>query len=264
MIYNQEYDYHFYTPVIKKYFEYHADRFHLISFVMGFGGALLYRILAYNQDKFYWEKAFSLIETLQPNMGPLDWPNHDIGYLPQPNMRDEHGNFVPKNPLQQRRTVVHIGCFQLPSFVKKDATKYRTGPIPIEDIQEIGLKKLLRIFEGYFKKAKDKTVLIRTHDMHCHSKFPRTKTIRIWGKNSVMPNTQYNKIVEVGPVNASNVVNVNIDNLLSTDYIIFEDEYFSLCENLNIQPNPIPVRGYILNYLDRRNNYSNKVVPRIK
>ena len=45
---------------------------------------------------------------------------------------------------------------------------------------------------------------------------------------------------------------------------IFEDEYFSLCENLNIQPNPIPVRGYILNYLDRRNNYSNKVVPRIK
>ena len=115
-----------------------------------------------------------------------------------------------------------------------------------------------------FKKAKDKTVLIRTHDMHCQTKFPKTTTIRIWGKNSAIPNTQYNLRKEVKPVDASNVVNVNIDNLLSTDYIVFEDEYFSLCENLKINPTPIPVRGYILNYLDRRNNYSLKVTPRIK
>ena len=79
-----------------------------------------------------------------------------------------------------------------------------------------------------------------------------------------MPDTQYNLRKEVKPVDASNVVNVNIDNLLSTDYLVFEEEYFNMCENLNLNPTPIPVRGYILNYLDRRNNYSNKVIPLIK
>ena len=263
MIHNQDFDYHTYTPIIQRYFDHYASKFQLISFASGFGGALLYRILAHN-EKYYWEKIFTEIESPQPNMGPLDWPDYDIGYKTQPNMRDEKGNFVPNNPLQQRLTVVHIGCFQLPGYVKRDATKFRSGRVPLEEIQEKGIKNLLRIFEGYFKKAKDKTVLIRTHDMHCQTKFPKTTTIRIWGKNSAIPNTQYNLRKEVKPVNASNVVNVNIDNLLSTDYIVFEDEYFSLCENLKINPTPIPVRGYILNYLDRRNNYSLKVTPRIK
>ena len=79
-----------------------------------------------------------------------------------------------------------------------------------------------------------------------------------------MPDTQYKSRKKIDPIDAANVVNVNIDNLLSLNYNIFEDEYFSLCENLKINPTPIPVRGYILNYLDRRNNYSNKVIPRIK
>ena len=263
MIHTQEYDYHFYTHAIQKYFDLYANKFQLISFVTGFGAGLLYRILAHN-EKYYWEDDFSEIETKQSRMGPLDWPDYDIGYKTQPNMRDKDGNYVARDPLEQRLTVVHIGCYQMPSYVKRDATKYRKGPIPIEEIQEKGIKNLLRIFERYFKKAKDKTVLIRTHDMHCHSKFPKTTTIRIWGKNSAMPDTQYNLRKEVKPVDASNVVNVNIDNLLSTDYLVFEEEYFNMCENLNINPTPIPVRGYILNYLDRRNNYINKVVPKIR
>ena len=90
-------------------------------------------------------------------------------------------------------------------------------------------------------------------------------TIRIWGKNSSLPkNSQYKERKEIDPVKFPNIVNLNIDYLLSTDYNLFENEYFSLCENLNINPTPIPVRGYILNYLDRRNNNSINVIPRFK
>ena len=66
------------------------------------------------------------------------------------------------------------------------------------------------------------------------------------------------------PIEQNNVVNININNLLSSEYPIFEKEYFDLCNNLSINATPIPVRGYILNYLDRLNNNSNKVIPRIK
>ena len=249
--------------MMKKYFTERYDKFQLISFEAGFGGGILYRILAHN-DKYYWENIFSEIETPQNRMDPLDWPDHDIGYMAQPNIRNEEGKYVADKPLQQRLTVVHVGCFQLPSLVEKDETKHLTGPIPNDDLQEIGHENVFRKFENYFKKAKGKIVLVRTHDMHSHTKFPKTKTIRIWGKNSYLPNTQYKTRKEVNPVDAPNVVNVNIDYLLSKDFGKFEDEYFTLCKNLDINPTPIPVRGYILNYLDRRNNYSNKVIPRIK
>ena len=168
-----------------------------------------------------------------------------------------------QNPLQQRLTVVHVGCFQLPFYRTHSSTSNIT--VPDDDIKEIGLNHILRGFESHFKKAKDKVLLIRTHDLHCHSKFPNVTTIRIWGKNSALPNnSQYKERKEIYPVDAQNVINVNIDYLLSTDYKKFEDEYFTLCENLDINPTPIPVRGYILNYLDRRNNNSNKVIPRTK
>ena len=259
---NQDYNEYSYNELIKKYFSDRFNRFQLISFFGGFGGGIVYRILAHNK-KYYWDDTFSLIETPQTKMGPLDWPDHDIGYKAQPNMRDDKGNFVPKNPLQQRLTVVHVGCFQLPFYRTHNSTNNIT--VPDDDIKEIGLEHILRRFENHFKKAKDKILLIRTHDLHCHSKFPNVTTIRIWGKNSSLPkNSQYKERKEIDPVKFPNVVNLNIDYLLSTDYNLFENEYFSLCENLNINPTPIPVRGYILNYLDRRNNYSLKVTPRIK
>ena len=260
---NQDFNKYSYDDVTKKYFTDRYDRFQLISFNAGFGAGLLYRVLAHNK-KYYWEDDFSEIETKQKRMGPLDWPDHDIGYKTQPNMRDAQGNFVAKDPLQQRLTVVHIGCFQLPSFIESESTKDTLGAVPSDDIQEIGLENILRRFEGYFKRAKDKTVLIRTHDLHSHTKFPKTTTIRIWGKNESMPDTQYKTRKEIDPVDAPNVVNVNIDNFLSTNYNVFQDEYFTMCENLGINPTPIPVRGYILNYLDRRNNYSLKLIPQTK
>ena len=70
------------------------------------------------------------------------------------------------------------------------------------------------------------------------------------------------KITE--PVDNNNVINVQLENLLSQDYKQFETEYFDLCKNLTINPTPIPVRGYILNYLDRLRNHKNQVIPRIK
>ena len=57
MIHNQDFDYHTYTPIIQKYFDHYASKFQLISFASGFGGALLYRILAHN-EKYYWEKYY--------------------------------------------------------------------------------------------------------------------------------------------------------------------------------------------------------------
>ena len=135
---NQDFYRHSYDEVTKKYFTDRFSKFQLISFAVGFGAGLLYRVLAHNK-KYYWEDNFSEIETPQRNMGPLDWPDHDIGYKTQPNMRDEKGNFVAKNPLQQRLTVVHIGCYQLPSLHKKTGSQ---DILPDDDIKEVGLQNI--------------------------------------------------------------------------------------------------------------------------
>ena len=72
---------------------------------------------------------------------------------------------------------------------------------------------------------------------------------------------QYTNTIITEPVNNNNVINLQLENLLSTDYKTFELKYFQLC--ILINPTPIPVRGYILNYLDRLNNNKNQVIPRI-
>ena len=54
---------HSYSKGIKKFFSMYEEKFELISFMMGMGGAIVYRILAHN-EKYYWEEEFSCIESL--------------------------------------------------------------------------------------------------------------------------------------------------------------------------------------------------------
>jgi len=243
---------HKYSNTIKNFINKCSDKITFISFKEGHCGGLIYRILAHCSDKYYWQDNFSQIDTVQTNKGPLDWPNEGFGYKEQANSYDEKGNFVPNKPLEQRLTALHIGAM---IFSGSDSDEHKFW----------GENKMLQIFAMYIKKAKNKTVLLRTHDLHVHTKFPNIQSVRIFGKTTPHPNTQWGfNNFDVLPVKDSNVVNVDIDKILSKDYRTFETEYLLMCNNLQIKPSPIPVRGYILNFLDRINNYSNSVIPRLK
>lgn len=250
MIEQQEYNRWTYDEDIIKLFDLCADKVQIISFRGGMCGGLLYRILAHNPS-YYWEDSFSEIKSNQERKAPLDWPDHDIGYnhLAEP-FPDEKGNWYSKNPQEQQLNAVHVGCYQLPNNESVEIRRW-------------GKDRVLKKFLNYFKNLHDKKLLIRTHDMLTQTKFPNIITIRICGHNANR-NKMYARKETTYPIEQNNVVNININNLLSVDYSIFEKEYFNLCNNLNINATPIPVRGYILNYLDRINNHSNKVIPRIK
>ena len=248
----QSYNRWTYDDDVKKLLNHHAKQVQPISFLGGMGGGVVYRILAHNPT-YYWEDIFSEIKSDQNYKRPLDWPDHDIGYNPELEaFPDENGKWnVVKNVEFQQLTMVHVGGFQLPN---NESAEFR----------RLGKTKTLRTFVNYFKNLQGKKLLVRTHDIHVQTKFPEITVIRVCGK-PFRRKGQYAKFKTTNPVeNLKNVVNVNINNLLSYDYPTFEKEYFGLCSNLNINATPIPVRGYILNYLDRLNNNSNNVIPRIK
>tara|TARA_Y100001937_G_scaffold84267_1_gene114024 strand:+ start:889 stop:1674 length:786 start_codon:yes stop_codon:yes gene_type:complete len=238
-----------YDPDVKNLLIKHAKQLHTISFLSGMGGDIVYRILAHNPN-YYWEDMFCEIKGSQVYKRPLDWPDHDLGYNPElENFSDENGQWnVVENVESQQLTRVHVGGLQLPNRESADYSK-------------LGKNKIIETFLRYFKKLKGKKLLVKTHDLHVQRKYPDMTVIRLCGK-------PFRKKVDdqfTHPVqHLSNVINVNINKLLSHDYITFEKEYFSLCNNLNINATPIPVRGYILNYLDRLNNNSNNVIPRMK
>ena len=222
--------------MIEKLFNAYPNKFNLISYQPGHCGALIYRILAHN-PKFYWQDSFSAIISSQNRKNSLDWPDHDIGYAENPECR------IGTDKLKQRLTTVHI--------------HENSVPIKREELYIAG--KIMR----WMKKAKDKIILLHTHEMSIHETYPEIKVIRICGN---FPNRgdQYTNSRVTDPVSKNNVINLQLQNILSTDYKTFESEYFQLCKKLLIHPNPIPVRGYILNYLDRLNNNKNTIIPRTR
>ena len=220
--------------MIDKLFNAYPSKFHLITYLPGHSGALIYRILAHN-PKFYWQDSFAAIKSSQYRKSSLDWPDHDIGYAENPQCQ------IGTDKLKQRLTTVHIHENSVPN---KKEEKYVTG-------------KIVR----WLKKADDKIILLHTHEMLIHEQYPNIKTVRICGSFPKRGDQYANSIV-TDAVDKSNVINLQLQNILSTDYKTFESEYFQLCEKLLINPTPIPVRGYILNYLDRLNNNKNKVIPR--
>ena len=216
-----------------KLFNTYPNKFQIIAHQAGHCGALIYRILAHN-PKYYWHEDLSAINSSQKRKDSLDWPDHDIGYMYDVN--DGNG----KNLEEQRLTTVHV---QNPG--------YNTDPRTFRKLYVI------------LKKSKYKIVCIRAHDLLVHETYPQVKVIRICGSFPERGDQYTNPKITL-PVDKDNVINLQLENILSKDYKTFEKEYFELCEKLLINPTPIPVRGYILNYLDRLNNHKNKVIPRIK
>lgn len=220
--------------MIDKLFNAYPNKFNFISYQAGHSGALIYRILAHN-PKYYWQDSFAAIKNPQNRKNSLDWPDNEIGYAVNPQCQ------VGVNKLQQRLTTVHI----------------HENSIPNQKEEKFITRKIIR----WMKKEEDKTILLHTHDLLIHKQYPEIKVIRICGSFSERGD-QYTNSNITTPVNEDNVINLQLHNILSKEYKTFEKEYFELCEKLLINPTPIPVRGYILNYLDRLNNNKNSVVPR--
>ena len=222
--------------MIEKLFNTYPEKFHIITYQPGHSGALIYRVLAHN-PKFYWQDSFAAIKSHQNRKNPLDWPDHDIGYMENPQCQ------IGVDKFKQRLTTVHIHENSVPD---KREENYITG-------------KIVR----WIKKDNNKIILLHCHDLSFHDAFPNIKVIRICGSFSERGD-QYTNSRVTDPVSKNNVINLQLQNILSTDYKTFESEYFQLCKKLLIHPNPIPVRAYILNYLDRLNNNKNNIIPRTR
>ena len=103
---------------------------------------------------------------------------------------------------------------------------------------------------------------MRTHDIHVHTKFPKITTIRLYGP-AYRKKGMYAKNIITDPVRQNNVVNVNINNILSTDYTEFENEYFTMCNNLNINPTQGNAEFKILTDFEAKNAVSPDAVPQL-
>ena len=140
---------HTYSKGIKKFFSMYQEKFEVISFMTGMGGAMVYRILAHNK-KYYWEDDFSCIESDQHRKLSLDWPDFDIGYKAHPNRRDpETLEQIEDNIPAQRLGAVHVNVLEFPSI---QAFYY----------PDVNKEAMLRKFAVYFARMKkDQKILFR-------------------------------------------------------------------------------------------------------
>lgn len=86
------------------------------------------------------------------------------------------------------------------------------------------------------------------------------KILRIVGNLPDRFNPQGYKDKNITVENHVNTYNLNINNLLSTDYNIFIDEYLKLCTYFNLEPMINSVRSFILMWLDKQTR-GNSVLP---
>ena len=98
-------------------------------------------------------------------------------------------------------------------------------------------------------------ICVITHDLNIHDKF-QNLVVRVVGKkpkrsvNMHMPNAKILQHVDI--VYRNNVINLNINNLMSQNYNEFETEYLNLCSKLIIFPQINSVRSFILLWLEKQ------------
>lgn len=201
---------------ILKLLNQHPDKFTILQSFVGTFGSLVYRIICSSNDKFVWKYNFCGCAEL---LKPLEWPQKTEGF---------HIYRAPKVIEYFKES--HMATVHISIKLLED----------IESIHEL---------RSYYQK--DKNLLLKTHDIDCHT-YLKNPCIRIYGSVDDLVDknvTAYRwkasrKYIE--PVTAKNVYNLCIEKLLSDDYDIFLDEYLKLCAHLDILPNINNVRAFIL------------------
>lgn len=202
----------------------------IIAHASGYAGGLIYRILAADNN-FYWSKDISGVIT-DENYEPLRWPNKTEGFKIYGS--DDESYVLFKT---QHLCMCHV---QIPLI------EFHTIPNIIENIRVIN--------------SSNKKLIIRTHHMDIRRLNNDVKILRIVGNLPDRFNPQGYKDKNITVENHVNTYNLNINNLLSTDYNIFIDEYLKLCTYFNLEPMINSVRSFILMWLDKQTR-GNSVLP---
>jgi hypothetical protein len=102
--------------------------------------------------------------------------------------------------------------------------------------------------------AENRKIVITTHDTEIHNAF-NCQTVRTIGYLKRINDLFKNQQTRLEPVIKDNVINIRIDKLLSENYNEFEEEYFTLCQSLNIFPQINSVRSFILLWIEKQKRY---------
>lgn len=193
----------------------------------GFFGSLVYRAIAGSDKKFVWRKEFSGCEE---DLGPLEWPKLTEGF----NIYDQDANKTYTWFKENHLTTAHLSHKLLEKSTQND---------------------ILKAFE------KNKTLILKTHDMNLHSQFS-CKIVRIVGSIKSTTklygnDTTFRKHHDllITEIKQNNVHNLNIEKFMNIDFDIFIDEYLKLCNFLNISYNINNVRQFILLSRDKLKRY---------
>ena len=203
------------------------NNFLLIQAKGGFFGSLVYRIIAGSSSKFVWKREFC---GCNEELGPLEWPKFTEGFNIYELSKNRTYSWFKENHL----TTAHISHELLEYSKPEDIVK------------------------NFDKK---KTLILKTHNMDLHPKFS-CKIVRVVGsiKNITELTGKATTVrkhydVTIPSVEQHNLYNLNIENLMSTDFSIFIDEYSHLCNFLDIPYNINNVRQFILLLRDKLERY---------
>ena len=196
------------------------NKFVVLSAEKGYFGSLVYRCIVGSDEQFVWKSNF--YDTLNKEyLKPLEWPRSTEGFGIY-DVEDKNISFKDN----------HLA----------------TAHIAVKLLENISSLRDLSLY-----LEKNKTLLLKTHDLDIHNKVT-CKVIRLVGSlhsNIINKNGFRKNKKEVKPVNAANVYNVNIDNFISEDYDTFLKEYINLVNYLGVSSNVNNVRSFILCLLEK-------------
>jgi hypothetical protein len=227
---------------IKKYINSNPELFTVIAVTGGHCGNLLLRLIVGTDGRWLWKKYMAMSKELDSNSKPLDWPRNTEGYLTY----EMHG------------WKKIIGSRTWSNYFKENhLASAHTGMTNIEYTPESR-------FNTYVSEAvnNNKKVIMRSHNLEIHKELPDVEIIRVYGNLEKLLKKSKNvyyirNFLNIEPIKATNVYNLNIGNLICREYNIFVDEYLQLCEHFNMYPNTSNVRAYILNWIERLDRVSN-------
>jgi hypothetical protein len=185
----------------------------VIEYAFGTAGNLVHRIIGSN-DKYYWDKCIN--NTYEDILDPLVWP--EKGFKVQSNHRlkvDEQVNTCHTG---------YCGLFQDHSDILNNTR-----------LLKLAIKK-------------NKKLILRSSNSIRHIS-DNISIVRIVGSSltrKIFTKPPLEKEIHV------NTFNLNINNLISSDYITFIKEYTYLCNFLSIEPTAEKVRTFINIWLDKQ------------
>ena len=194
-----------------------------------FYGSVIYRIIAGSSKEYVWDK----------NMGGAA-ANEDLNPLEWPHLTEGSGIYT---------------TWEYATFVQQHLM---TDHISISLLEKIHMEELRN------KLDKNKILVLKSHDMDLDN--VECKIVRVIGdlikvtdfKNrSCMWRAKNKPVIE--PIYKNNVHNLVLQNLLSSDFNIFLDEYLKLIHFLDCKPNINNVRQYLLLSKDKLTRYNDLV-----